>query len=126
MLAALNLGAVLAGVGAGCLGGWLGSLAAWPLLYVVGIDFMGAGLLAGVLIGFAVGGWVSGRMAHHSNGFHGAVTGLLLAGVVIVLSRLGGSPAVGTGTVLTLCGLSMALAGGAGWLAGRRRRNQAG
>jgi LPXTG-motif cell wall-anchored protein len=83
------------------------------------------GLVAGVLIGLAVAGWVSGTLARHSERFHGAVTGLLLAGLVIVVARLGGSPA-GTGSVLWLALIAAVVAGLAGWLAGRRKQRSEG
>jgi putative membrane protein (TIGR04086 family) len=79
-------------------------------------------LFAGVVIGLAVAGWVSGRMARHSERFHGAVTGLLLAGLVVVLARLGGSPAP-TSSVIWLALLSSVVGGAAGWLAGRRKQS---
>jgi hypothetical protein len=122
MLAALNIVAVGLGVGAGGLSATVAAFGISALLSVLNVE-RGAdiGLFAGVVIGLAVAGWVSGRMANHSERFHGAVSGLLLAGLVIVLAVLGGSPA-STGSVLWLALLSAVVAGTAGWLAGRRKR----
>jgi hypothetical protein len=63
---------------------------------------------------------VAGHLARHSERFHGAVTGLMLAGLIIVIARLGGSPA-GTGSVVWLAILAALIAGFTGWLAGRRK-----
>jgi hypothetical protein len=123
MLAALNFGAVGLGLGAGTLTTWLASLAATVLFGGVGgpLDAPYANLLVGIPIGFAVGGWVAGRYARHSERFHGAVTGLLLAGLIILVSGMGGG-SVGTGSVLGLALLAAVISGIAGWLAGRRKR----
>ena len=104
MLAALNLVAVGLGIGAG------------------GLSATVVGLVVGIVVGLAVAGWVAGRLARHSERFHGAVTGLLLAGLMIVLARLGGSPAP-TSSVLWLAVLAAVISGLTGWLAGRRKRS---
>ena len=122
MLAALNLAAVGLGVGAGGLSATVAAFAISALLTLIGVDQgPDIGLFAGVIIGLAVAGWVAGRMARHSERFHGAVTGLLLAGLVIVLARLGGSPA-STASVLWLALLSAVVSGAAGWWAGVRKQ----
>jgi hypothetical protein len=122
MLAALNIAAVGLGVGAGGLSATVCALALGGLLAVLGVD-NGAdiGLTVGVVAGLAVAGWVSGRMAPHSHRFHGAVTGLVLAGVVVLVARLGGSPA-STTSVIWLAVLAAFIGGLSGWLAGRNRR----
>jgi hypothetical protein len=122
MLAALNLAALGLGVGAGGLSATVVAFAISALLSLLGVE-TGAdiGLFLGVLVGFAMAGWVSGRMAKHSERFHGAVSGLLLAGLVVVLARLGGSPA-STSSVLWLALLASVVAGTTGWFAGRRKR----
>ena len=122
MLASLNIVAVGLGLGAGGLTATLLALAVAGLLTVVGVDG-GAdiGLVTGIVGGLAVAGWVSGRLARHSERFHGAVTGLLLAGLIIVVARLGGSPAP-TGSVVWLAVIAAGTAGMTGWLAGRRKR----
>ena len=125
MLAALNIGAIGLGIGAGGLAATVCSFIAGGLLYLIDRDAPSGGLLIGILIGFAVGGWVAGRLAKHSERFHGAVTGLLLAGLYIVVARLGGSPA-GTGSVLWLALIAAVVAGLTGWLAGRRKQRPQG
>ncbi|MGH8944859.1 MAG: TIGR04086 family membrane protein [Acidimicrobiia bacterium] len=121
MLAALDFGALILGVASGGLVASLLALLASGILTLAGIeDGAGLGLVAGILTGLAVGGWIAGARARHSSRFHGAVTGLLLAFLVVVIARLGGSPAP-TPTVLWLALLSMVVGGLAGWLAGRRK-----
>ncbi len=121
MLAALNIVALGLGVGAGGLTATVAAFLFSFLLSLAGAETPDAGLLIGIILGFAVGGWVAGHLAPHSERFHGAVTGLLLAGVYIVVASLGGSTA-GTGSVLGLALVAVVVAGGAGWLAGRRKR----
>jgi LPXTG-motif cell wall-anchored protein len=123
MLAALNIVAIALGLGAGGLAATILALALGGLLAVAGVDG-GAdiGLVAGVVFGLAVAGWVSGRMARHSERFHGAVTGLLLAGLIVFVARMGGSPAP-TLSVIWLAVVAAVLAGLTGWLAGRRKRD---
>jgi hypothetical protein len=122
VLAALNLVAVGLGIGAGGLSATVLALVLGGLLSVAGIDG-GAdiGLVIGIVTGLAVAGWVSGRMASHSERFHGAVTGLLLAGLIMVVARLGGSPAPSL-SVIWLAVLAATIAGLTGWLAGRRKQ----
>lgn len=123
MLAALNLAAVALGVAAGSLTASLLALLASGGLTLVGVeDGAGIGLVIGVVSGLAAGGWVAGSRAIHSERFHGMVTGLLLAFVVVIIARLGDSPA-STGVVIWLAFLSVAISGVAGWLAGRRKRS---
>ncbi|HJQ75792.1 MAG TPA: hypothetical protein VJ948_00860 [Acidimicrobiia bacterium] len=120
MLAALNFGAVALGVAAGGLLASLTALLISGALALVGVDTgPDIGLAVGVLAGLAAGGWVAGSRAVHSHRFHGMVTGLLLAFVIVVIARLGGSPAP-TPTVLWLALVAVAVAGLFGWIAGRR------
>jgi hypothetical protein len=122
MLAALNIVAIGLGLGAGGLTATLLALALGGLLTVIGVeDGADIGLVAGVISGLAVSGWVSGRLARHSERFHGSVTGLVLAGLIIVVARMGGSPAP-TVTVIWLAVVAAVVAGLTGWLAGRRKR----
>ena len=122
MLAALNIVAIGLGLGAGGLAATALALALGGLLTIAGVEG-GAdiGLVAGVVVGLAVAGWVSGHMARHSERFHGAVTGLLLAGLIVFVARIGGSPAP-TFSVLWLALVAAVIAGLAGWLAGRRKQ----
>ncbi len=121
VLAALNLGALLLGVATGGLTASLLSLAVGGLLSIAEVPSGdNIGLVIGILVGLAAGGWVSGKRAKHSSRFHGAVTGLALAFVMTAVARLGGSPA-GTTTILWLAFVSVVVSAGSGWLAGRRK-----
>lgn len=121
MIAALNPGALLLGVATGGLTASILSLVFGGLLSLLNVS-SGAeiGLLLGVVVGLAAGGWVSGRKARHSSRFHGAVTGLALAFILAAIAILGGSPARTT-TILWLAAISVLVAGFFGWLAGRRK-----
>jgi len=77
-------------------------------------------LTGSLVVGLVTSGWVAGRLAHHSGRFHGALAGLGLALIVVVVARLGGSPAP-TGQVLLLAGLAITLSGLSGWIGARRR-----
>lgn len=121
MLAALNFGAIAIGVAAGGLAASLLALAVSGLLAIIGLESgPDVGLILGVLAGLATGGWVAGSRSVHSHRFHGMVTGLILAFVILVIARLGGSSAP-TLTVIWLALLSVIVSGLFGWLAGRRR-----
>lgn len=122
MLAALNIGAILLGVATG---GLVASIVG--LLLGGGLTAAGVtsgpeiGLVSGIVIGMAAGGFVAGARASHSSRFHGAVTGLALAFLVMTVALLGGSPA-STVSVIWLAVLSAFVSGLSGWLAGRRRQ----
>jgi hypothetical protein len=121
VLASLRILALLTGLGVGALGTTLLALVLWGVLAALGSDDAAlAGLTVAVLVGLAVGGYAAGRMAVVAHRFHGSVTGLLLAGLVLVIARLGGSPAP-TGQVLWLALLAVLLGGTGGAVAGRRR-----
>ena len=121
VLAALNLGAVILGVASGGLSASLLGLLVSVTLTLAGVDEGPAiGLIVGIGSGLAIGGWVAGKKARHSSRFHGAVTGLLLAFLIVVVARLGGSAAP-TPTVLWLAVLAVIISGLAGWLAGRKK-----
>ncbi len=120
MLAAVKWGAVLLGVGGGALAATVAALAFWPLLEVAGVAGAPlAALTAGILLGFAVAGYVAGRLAPAFWRFHGALAGLGLAALVVATTRMGGSPAP-TSEVLILSFLAIILGAVAGTLAGRR------
>jgi hypothetical protein len=121
MLAALNLGAVALGIASGGLAASLVAFltgGALTLLDVEGGADMG--LVVGVLVGFIVAGYVSGLRSSHSPRFHGQVSGLGLAAIVVLVARLGGSPAPTT-TILWLALLAIVVSGLTAWYAGRRR-----
>jgi hypothetical protein len=121
MLAALNFGVVLVSVAAGGLTASLVSLALGGILSMSGVEEgAGIGLVVGIVAGFLVGGWVAGARSAHSHRFHGMITGLLLAFVIVIVARLGGSPA-STTSVIWLAVVSIALSGLSGWLAGARK-----
>lgn len=121
MLAALNLSAVALSVASGGLAASLMALLLGSALTLLGVS-AGAdiGLIVGVLIGFVVAGLVAGARATHSQRFHGQVSGLGLAAIVVLVARLGGSPA-GTATILWLAVLAIVVSGLAAWYSGRRR-----
>jgi hypothetical protein len=121
MLAALNVGAVALGVAAASLSASILAVLLGGGLSLTGVEG-GAdiGLVIGIVSGLATGGWVAGSRALHSERFHGMVTGLLSAFVVVVIARLGHSPA-STPVVIWLAVLSVAISGLAGWLAGKRK-----
>jgi len=122
VLAALNFGALALGVAAGGLVASMLTLGLGGLLAVFGVDTgPDIGLVTGVIVGLAVGGWVAGLRSIHSHRFHGMVTGLLMAFVIVVIARLGGSPAP-TGTVIWLAVVAIFVSGLTGWAAGRRRQ----
>ena len=122
MLAALNIGAVLIGVATGGLVASVVGFVLGGLLAIAGFEEgSDIGLITGVITGLLAGGWVSGLRARHSERFHGAVAGLALAFVIMAIAILGGSPAP-TSQILLLAAIAIALAGTAGWLAGRRKR----
>ncbi len=124
VLAALNLGAVMLGVAVGALSAsFLTLILSW-ILTLAGVESgSDIGLVVGILAGLAAGGWVAGSRSRHSHRFHGMVTGLALAFVVLVVARLGGSPA-STTSVIWLAIVSIVVAGIAGWLAGRRNQTE--
>lgn len=121
VLAALNFGAVALGVAAGGLAASIVGLLVGGVLAIIGVETgPDIGLVVGMLSGLAAGGWLAGRRAWHSHRFHGMVTGLILAFMIMVIARLGGSPA-DTLTVVWLAIVSVVISGVAGWLAGRRK-----
>ena len=122
VLAALNVGAVGLGVAAGGLSASVIGFGLSWLLTILGVDSgPDLGLIIGVFAGLAAGGWIAGLRAKHSERFHGAVTGLVLAFIIMLIAVLGGSPAP-TSSILLLALISIFIAGLSGWLAGRRKR----
>lgn len=96
---------------------------AW-LLTVIGVDAgSDIGLMLGIFTGLAAGGWLAGTRARHSERFHGAVTGLLLAFVITAIAVLGGSSAP-TNSILLLALIAVVVSGLGGWLAGRRKHSK--
>src|SRR5688500_9676771 len=102
MLGVVRSSAVMVGTAGGALVSsavfLLGSLVA----RLVGAD-EGAAIVLSVslLAGLAGGGYLAGRVAPFNGRFHGSITGLVMAAVVLIISILGGSPAP-TGQVALL------------------------
>ncbi len=121
MLAALNAFALFLGIAAGGLAASLVGLSVGGLLTLINVESgPDIGLIVGLFAGLVIGGWTAGRRASHSSRFHGALTGLVLAFVIVALARFGGSPA-STTTVIWLAVVAALVAGASGWLAGRRK-----
>ena len=121
MLAALNLGAVAIAIAAGGLAASIVGLVVGAVLSIAGMETgPDIGLVVGVLTGLLTAGWVAGKRSTHSHRFHGMVTGLGLAFMILVIARFGGSPAP-TPQVIWLAVIAVTVSGLAGWLAGRNR-----
>ena len=121
MIASLRIIAIALGVGIGSLTATVLALVFWGVLAFVGFeDAPLAGLTAAILIGFAAAGYSAGRLAPHTHRFHGSVAGLGLAGMVLIIATLGGSPAP-IAQVLLLFALGIVIGGFSGVLGGRRR-----
>ena len=122
MIAAVKIAAVALGIGAGALLATVAALALWVPLAWAGVESAPLiGLTFAVVLGLLAAGFVSGRMAPAFARFHGSLAGLGLAALVLVIARLGGSPAP-TSRVLLLAVLGIALGGLGGVAAGRRRK----
>lgn len=120
MLAAVRWIAVLLGIGAGGLTTTVLALVLWAVMAAVGFeDAPLAALTFALLAGFVATGWVAARMAIHSHRFHGMLAGLGLTGLIVVISRLGGSPAP-TPQVLLLVAFALVLSGTTAQLVGKR------
>jgi len=79
----------------------------------------GIALTASVLIGFGLGGYLAGRLASVNGRFHGSITALVVAGIVIAVAGLGGSPAP-LESVLLLALIAIVI-GGIGGIVGNRQ-----
>lgn len=122
VLAAVNIGAVALGVATGGLVASIIGLLAGSILSLSGLESgPDLGLIIGIVLGLGAGGWIAGLRSRHSERFHGAITGLIIAFLVMTIARLGGSPAT-IGTILWLALISVGISGFAGWAAGRRHR----
>jgi hypothetical protein len=124
VLATVRWGAVLIGIACGALVATVAGLALWPVFDGLGVDYPPqAAITAGVILGLAASGYSAGRLTSIAHRFHGSVAGLGMAGVVLVVARLGGSPAPPLQVIwLALLGM---VAGGAGGILGGRRRARA-
>ncbi|MGH8957613.1 MAG: DUF3792 family protein [Acidimicrobiia bacterium] len=120
MLGILRPKAILLGIA----GGLLGSGLTFALVAIVARlsaseTIAGIALTASVLIGFGLGGYVAGRLASVNGRFHGSITALIVAGIVIAVASLGGSPAP-LGSVLLLAVIAIVI-GAIGGIVGSRR-----
>lgn len=121
MLGVLRISAVMIGAAGGALLSAAVFLVGVLVARLVGAE-EGPGLVLTVslLAGLSGGGYLAGRLAPVNGRFHGSVTGLAMATVVMVISILGGSPAP-TGQVAWLAAIAIIVGGISGWLGGRRR-----
>ncbi|HEX2420479.1 MAG TPA: hypothetical protein VHL55_02660 [Acidimicrobiia bacterium] len=120
MLGILRLKAILLGTGGGVLGSGLAFALGASAARVTGSESLaGMALTASVLVGFGVGGYVAGRMAPVNGRFHGSVTALIVAAIVITVAAMGGSRAP-LGSVLLLALIAIISGGIGGGLGGRR------
>lgn len=87
------------------------------------VALAGLALTLAVLVGMAVAGAVAGRLATVNGRFHGSVTALILAAVVVLVARLGGSPSP-VGAVLLLAVAAIVIGGFAGTVAFSRARRR--
>ena len=125
MLGVLRVEAVLLGLAAGALGSGLIFLALVFLARAARSETLaGLALTIAVLLGMAVAGFVAGQMARVNGRFHGSITALVLAAVVVVVSRLGGS-STPISAVLLLAVTATLIGGVAGTIGYRRRYNGA-
>jgi hypothetical protein len=121
MLGVLRMSAVMIGAAGGAL-----ISAAVFLIGILVARLIGAeqgpavALSVSLLAGLAGGGYLAGRVAPFNGRFHGSVTGLAMAAVVLFISVMGGSPAP-TGQVALLAAIAIVVGGISGWLGGRRR-----
>ena len=121
MLGVLRVEAIVIGVAIGALAGALIFFVLALLAGATGSETLeGLALTLAVLVGMAAAGLVAGNMARVNGRFHGSVTALVLAGITVVISRLGGSPTP-IAAVLLLA-LTAIVIGGVGGTYGYRRR----
>ena len=126
MLGVLRLSAVMIGTAGGTLVGGAVFLVGLLISRAVGGDQGPAvSLSVSLLAGLAAGGYLAGRMAPFNGRFHGSMTGLAMAAIVLIISLLGGSPAP-TRQVAILALMAIVIGGISGWVGGRRRYNGAG
>ncbi|HJQ96205.1 MAG TPA: hypothetical protein VJ935_10945 [Acidimicrobiia bacterium] len=120
LLGILRLRAILVGTGGGVLGSGLTfALGAFAARVTGSETIAGIALTVSVLVGFGLGGYVAGRMALINGRFHGSITALIVAAIVIAVAALGGSRAP-LGSVLLLALIAIVGGGIGGSLGGRR------
>lgn len=123
MLGTLRISAVMIGTAGGALVAAAAFLLGLLVARLIGAEEGPAVVLSvSLLAGFAGGGYLAGRVAPFNGRFHGSITGLAMAAVVLLISLLGGSPAP-TSQVVLLAAIAIVVGGFSGWLGGRRRYN---
>jgi putative membrane protein (TIGR04086 family) len=123
MLGTLRLSAVMIGTAGGALVAAVAFLLGLLVARLIGAEEGPAVVLSvSLLAGLAGGGYLAGRVAPFNGRFHGSITGLAMAAVVLLISLLGGSPAP-TSQVALLAAIAIVVGGFSGWLGGRRRYN---
>ena len=121
MLGVLRISAVMIGAAGGALISAAVFLVGILLARLTGAEQGPAiALSVSLLAGLAGGGYLAGRVAPFNGRFHGSVTGLAMAAVVLFISVMGGSPAP-TGQVALLATIAIVVGGISGWFGGRRR-----
>ena len=126
MLGLLRISAVMIGTAGGALVAGVVFLIGLLVARLIDAEEGPALVLSISLVaGLAGGGFLAGRVAPYNGRFHGSMTGLVMAGVVVVMSLLGGSPAP-TGQVAWLAVIAIVVGGISGWLGGRHRYNETG
>ena len=123
MLGTLRISAVMIGTAGGALVAAVAFLLGLLVARLIGAEEGPAVVLSvSLLAGLAGGGYLAGRVAPFNGRFHGSITGLAMATVVLLISLLGGSPAP-TSQVALLAAIAIVVGGFSGWLGGRRRYN---
>ena len=123
MLGTVRISAVMVGTAGGALVAGAVFLLGLLIARLVGAEEGPALVLSfSLLAGLTGGGYLAGRVAPFNGRFHGSITGLAMAAVVLLISILGGSPAP-TSQVVLLAAIAIVVGGFAGWLGGRRRYN---
>ena len=123
MLGTVRISAVMVGTAGGALVAAAVFLVGLLVARLVGAEEGPALVLSvSLLAGLTGGGYLAGRVAPFNGRFHGSITGLAMAAVVLLVSILGGSPAP-TSQVVLLAAIAIVVGGFAGWLGGRRRYN---
>ncbi len=123
MLGTLRISAVMIGTAGGALLAAAVFLLGLLVARLIGAEEGPAVVLSvSLLAGLGGGGYLAGRVAPFNGRFHGSITGLAMAAVVLLVSLLGGSPAP-TSQVALLAAIAIVVGGFSGWLGGRRRYN---
>jgi hypothetical protein len=120
LLGILRLKAILLGTGGGVLSSGLTfALGAFAARLTGSETMAGIALTSSVLVGFGLGGYVAGRTAPVNGRFHGSITALIVAAIVITVAAIGGSR-LPLGSVLLLALIATVSGGIGGSLGGRR------